>query len=142
MNFTVLKIVSVVSLMILCFVGGWYSNNRAPVVETKTEVVEKVVTKIVTEKVSQPDGTQKETTTTTKEENSKTQAKDPKPVPVITTTLPQYSIGLGWNPRHFGGDKYSPSSIDFGYRLLGNAWGVAGYDWSDKTITVGIRVDF
>jgi len=139
---TTIKIVAVVVLMIVCYVGGYYSNNKPAVVEKQAVIVEKVVTKIVTVTKVAPDGTKTETVTEDKIEDKTAKAKEAQPVPVSAPYLPQYSIGLGWDPRRFGDDEYSPTSIDLGYRVLGNAWVVAGYDWSTKGITTGVRIDF
>ncbi len=139
---TSLKIGAVVLLMIGCFAGGWYSNRHEPVVETKIETVEKVVTKIVTEKVTTPDGGTKETTETTTVEDTKKKEKDAQPVPSISKTDTKYSVGIQWNPALLRDERYSPTGIDFGYRVLGNAWATAGYDWHTKEVTLGLRIDF
>lgn len=137
-----IKIVAVVALMIGCYVGGYYSNNKPAVVEKQAVIVEKAVTKIVTVTKVAPDGTKTETVTEDKIEDKTAKVKEAQPVPVSAPSLPQYSVGLGWNPERFAGGEYSPTSIDLGYRLLGNAWAVAGYDWSTKEITTGIRMNF
>ena len=139
---TSLKILAVVALMLGCFAGGWFSNNKAPIIETKTEVVEKVVTKVITETVSNPDGSKTKKTTKETVEDKASKAKEKEPVPQVSKADTQYSLGLQWNPKLLRDERYSPSGIDFGYRVIGNAWATAGYDWYTKEITVGIRLEF
>ena len=139
---TSVKIIAVVALMIGCFAGGWFSNNKDPIVETQTQVVEKVVTKVITETVSNPDGSKTKKTTKETVEDKASKAKEKEPVPQVAQTLPSYSIGLQWNPALLRDERYTPSGIDLGYRVLGNMWGTAGYDWHTKEVTVGLRIEF
>ena len=139
---TSLKIGAVVLLMVLCFGAGWYSNNKDPIVEKQAVVVEKIVTKIVKEETVAPDGTKTEKTTTETTEDKKTKAKEQEPVPQVAQTAPSYSIGVQFTPRLFRDERYQPSGVDLGYRVLGNAWATAGYSWHTKEATIGLRIDF
>jgi hypothetical protein len=139
---TSLKIGAVVLLMLLCFGAGWYSNNKEPIVETQTQVVEKVITKTITEKVSNPDGTTTEKTTQETTEDKATKAKEKEPVPQVAQTLPSYSIGVQFTPRLFRDERYIPTGMDLGYRVIGNAWATAGYSWHTKEVTLGLRIEF
>ena len=140
---TSIKIGAVVALMGGCFAAGWYANRQDPIIETKVETVEKVVTKVVKETVTAPDGTKSEKTTTETSENKKTKDKIPQPLPATTAYRPVYSLALDFNPIAGGGDeRFIPVGTQFGYRVIGNAWVTAGYNWQTKAATVGLRYDF
>lgn len=127
------------------FASGYFT--RKPGTVTKTEVVEKekTVTKTVVKVVEKPDGTTStETTTETATDSTTvTDKKSPnQPMANSTTTKPKYSVQVNWTPR-LDVDAYKPTGMEFGRRIYDtNAWGTVGYDWRDKSVSLGIRIDF
>ena len=141
MNWLAIKIVAVLLLMGGSFSAGWYFNNKPPIVETQTKIVEKVVTRTVTERVSSNDGTVTEKTTTETASDTTQKTKVPEPVANSNPPRPNYSVDVRWNLR--GLDRnYVPTGFDFGRRLVGPVWNTIGYDWTTKSVTLGLRMDF
>lgn len=141
---------ALISLAVMggCFAAGYLTRvPAAPKTITKIEVVEKekIVTKVVTVTETRPDGstTTTETAQTTSDSQTVTESKQAeKPVPAVSPTLHlRYSIGVQWTPR-LNEDFYKPTGVELGYRALGNLWTTAGYDWRDKSVTLGVRVEF
>lgn len=142
-----------VGLGLLVLVGSFasgylYRGATPPQVITQIEekIVEKVVIKTVKVTENRPDGSSTTTETTETQEDS-TQVTDTstpsQPVPNVHSGvyLPQYSVGVNWTPR-LSEDAFKPTGMEVGYRVLGNMWGTAGFDWRTKEATVGVRVDF
>ena len=132
-------------LLILClcgaaFTAGWYSKEAKTVVQTKVEEVEKIITRTVTVKEPNKDGTVTETTTTeTAEERSK-----PDPVLVKALTKNNWGLGVTFNPANFYADKpnYYPTGVQLERRILGGFWGSLQYQIEHKEIQVGIKYQF
>ena len=129
------------------FYAGYLSHKPEAITKTEVQVkeVEKIVTRIVTRTVQAPDGTT--TTETTKEttENTTTvsdQNTAAQPLASSKSFASRYSLQVNWTPR-LDLESYKPTGVEFGRRLgESNAWGVAGYDWRSKSITIGARVEF
>lgn len=127
------------------FISGYLT--RKPVTVTKTEVVEreKTVIKTVVKVVKDTDGktTTETTTETSTDSTTVTDTKDPtKPLANSATAKPKYSVQVNWTPR-LNTDAYNPSGIELSRRVYEtNMFGVVGYDWRTKAVTLGIRVDF
>lgn len=92
-------------------------------VENKTKVLEKVAEKRV------------ETKATVKQEKESEYVDS------------NYSLGITYSSRNLGGvgslkDYLSLPAIEAGYRLRGALWLTIGHDLSDKSLSLGLRVEF
>lgn len=138
---------------VLLFGAGFYTRGEQvrtvqapPIIRTETQTVvqEKVVTKVVREKVSAPDGTTTTKTTTETEAVSEKKADKQQPVPVasVPANLPNWSVAVTWTPR-LEEDVYKPTGMELSRRLGStNAWAVGAFDWRTHTATAGLRVEF
>jgi hypothetical protein len=146
----VTKILAGLGLLAVAFAAGWLSREPEVQVqvETKTETkvveVEKVVTKIVKETATKPDGTTTTTeTTTTTADTTTTKEKDktkPQPAPVAAAKR-DWSVGVQWRPD-FKDPTWVPASATVGYRVTGPVWAEAGVNFKDRAAIVGVRVEF
>lgn len=139
----------------LSFTAGYVARKPEVVVETKTEVktevkeVEKIVRQVVKEKTTKPDGTVIERTTKNTQSDTTTRSKARSdevaqvvaPAPASSSLRPDYSVGAKWTPR-WDQPEAQPNAVEVGYRVLGNAWVTGEYDWRDRDVSVGIRVEF
>ena len=122
------------------FYAGYSYHEPETVVETKVQEVEKVVTKTVRETVVVPGKNTTVTETVTEVRNVATNRSEATPSPVAKVPVPHYSLGLVWHPSTL--DKYTPSGVEFGYRVMGPVWGTATWDWQEKSALLGLRVMF
>lgn len=130
------------------FYAGWrFRGDPGVQVVTQTQVEERerVVTKVVkvTETAKKPDGAvvEKVTETTTATTDKQVASEGAVPVPDSISYRPDWSVSASWNVR-LDGAKPSVDGVDVGYRVLGNAWVLAGYDVERNAPRVGVRVDF
>lgn len=130
------------TLLCLGGVGGWRLNaflhpsQSALAPETRTVVVDRIITKTVTI-TKRPDGTVIEETSETTSDHSSNTSK-PTPVP-----RPQWSVGAlaSVAPRY---PVPRPEWSVVAYRRLGdtNAWAGGGWDFEKKSALLGVRIDF
>lgn len=139
----------------LSFFGGWYARPPDVVTVTETQVesrvevkeVEKIVRQIVRETTTKPDGTVTERVTENTQQSTRTKAKQREEestaarvvapaTPTADPYRPDYSVGAKW-------DRFDPApgSAEVGYRVFGNAWITGEYDWRDREVAVGIRLE-
>lgn len=120
--------------MVISFGGGYYLRQPTIKTDIKTEVRTEVIEKIVTV-TKKPDGTIIETVAE-KKSNKASKVKEP----VSTNTYrPDYSLGVLLKPKFDGSFNYQS---EVGYRLLGNMWAIALYDFETRAVGIGLRADF
>jgi hypothetical protein len=136
------------------FASGYYlrSPETVTVTDVQTQTVEKVVIQKEVIKVVAPDGTVTETVkeTSTEDKNAvvkdKSKGPDEKIVAAEAARIKakrDYSLGLVWkiNPDELK-DSYKPQGFVAGRRIVADVWGEAGYDWADKEVVLGLRLEF
>lgn len=144
-----LKIGALVALVSSILLNVWLITRPKPVPEIKTVEkikvveVEKEVTKEVIKTITKPDGTKivTETKTETKE---KTKIDTKVVTKEVTAKKPKYSLGLEVG-RPIGLDILQQSNIyraEIGYRLGESPVWVTTTVGSDKTVLVGLRIEF
>lgn len=156
----ILKQISyIITAAAVAFAAGYYSRKPQQIVHVEERVVEKIVEKVVeqeykkqkkiTKIVERPDGTKETTIIDNTEESTKKEKetdKKTKQSKVATETkqptLPNYSVSAQLDASELFDNKYKVSQIDVGYRLFGGLWATAGYGFENKTIGIGIRIDF
>jgi hypothetical protein len=143
------KIVVALVVMAGCFAAGFFARKPGvrteTVVQTQIQEVERVVTKTVTEKVVTPDGTAKETVTTTTTQDSSKVAAERAPsesVPAMSLSVrPRWSLGMSWQPD-FRDLTWRPAQGEVGYRVVGDLWVTGAYNWQEQHALVGVRWEF
>jgi len=121
------------------FAAGWFAKPGEVITQTQVQQVEKVVTKVVKEKVTAPDGTvtEHEVTEIAKDAKTKSKAKAQVPIQAIVPKS-QWSLGVKWKPR----DDYYPESLEVGRRVLStNLWTTVEYYWETKTVLLGVKYE-
>ncbi len=138
----------------LCFlVGGaigWCVARRglsptpAQIVEVET-IQEKVVTKTVTVKEAAPDGTTKETVTTTSTADTTKKSSEPKAVQPVSVSAgavrADWSLGVSWQPD-WRDRTWIPAQGEVGYRVVSDFWVTGAYNWKEQHALLGLRYEF
>jgi hypothetical protein len=143
------KVLAGLLLLVVSFLAGYFSRQPETIVktETKIEYVDKVKVErvVVTEREEKPDGTKTEKVTETESSTSRTKVKTDEnkvaPSLQISAANPQYSLGVEWTPD-WRDLSWQPTGASAGYRLVGDVWGEARYDWKRGEVTIGLRYEW
>jgi hypothetical protein len=136
------------------FALGWQAHPAPkPVTVVQTQVqrdvqvqtVDHVVTRTVTVKEREPNGTEKTTQTVdaaeTKDIAKESQMRATQTVARVQADTAHWSLGVGWQPR-VSPDVYKPVSAEIGYRVGGPVWLTGEWNWQTHSALVGARLEF